>query len=289
MRIIPFFIFLLFLAETTFAKPFKSPYTPPEAIFDPSYEGLPPGNYLPKCKSCTVDNDGLLVCYCPKKMYKRKDQYFLRSLSTNRCQNGFIALRNSYLFCEKKYADEDVPRLVFQNEMPLLETSEDMPKGDYRYYCRQSSLGNKNQLTTSCMIPGFIFDDWETLTLDLNSCSSTDDVTYANGQLFCNNKEMLKTLSDFVKSCRNCVIQGDTLYCRCDKTRCDWSIRDRTNNRHIRKTALPGFRACSSKIINCNGYLRCGSCGLTDFWDESRRPYEGHSDMKSCNTFYLPF
>ena len=152
------------------------------------------------------------------------------------------------------YADpSDYP--FFTPDYGFHEDRSGLPVGDYQNKCKNCRIDNDGLLVCDCPVK----------------------------------REMLNTIGSFSKSCRNCTIQGDNLYCLCDKTQCDWSDRDVTKGRNRQRAMLQNFRNCSSKVINCNGYLRCGECGFTDFWDESRRPKEGHSSMKSCDTFYLPF
>ena len=290
MRTIIFILFFLSGAPLVYAAPSDYPFFTPDYILQEDRSGLPGGDYKNKCKNCRIDNDGLLVCYCPVAKDRRATKYFSRSLDTDMCTRWAVKLVKTYLVCDEQYATEAAPKVDYSEDTPpLLETKEDLPPGDYRYYCTQCTVSSKNQLSCSCKIPGIIFNSWYNASLSLDSCPSLENIAYANGQLYCDNKEMLNTIGSFTESCRNCTIQGDNLYCLCDKTQCDWSHRDVTKGRNRQRAVLPNFRNCSSQVINCNGYLRCGECNFTDFWDESRRPKEGHSSMRSCDTFYVPF
>ena len=290
MRQLILILFFLSGASLACAAPSDYPFFTPDFIFQEDRSGLPGGDYQNKCRNCQIDNDGLLVCDCPVKREKRPTRYFVRSLDTDSCTRWAVKLVKTHLVCDEQYATEAAPKVDYSEDTPpLLETSEDLPLGDYRYYCTQCTISNQGQLSCSCKIPGLIYDSWYKASLALGSCSSLENIAYANGQLYCDNKEMLNAIGDFTKSCRNCTILGDNLYCLCDKTQCDWSTKDVDKGRNRQRAVLPNFRNCNTRIINCNGYLRCGSCGFTDFWDESRRPREGRSSMKSCDTFYLPF
>lgn len=285
-------LFMLFLGSTTelshsHSRPFPDQLDP-DLIFNEDRSGLPRGNYQNKCKDCEVDKDGLLVCDCPVKREQRPTKYFIRSLDTNVCTRWAVKLERTHLVCDEQYASEVPPRVDDSDEnLEWLETSKDLPPGDYRYFCTQCTLTANNQLSCSCKIPGWLLSFKS--SLDLNSCASLDNIAYAKGQLYCDNKEMLNALGPFTESCRNCVIKGKRLYCFCNKTPCDWSARDVSKRRNRQWAMIEDFRSCTSEVINCNGYLRCGECGFTDYWDEARRPIEGHSIMKSCNTIHVPF
>ncbi len=244
-------------------------------------ESLPAGNFQEKCSDCEI-NGSILQCQCSKPGKKFQNRTFPRTLDMNLCSEFAVKEVDGALICDNEFqpeendeSDRDIPI------PPPLETAEDLPPGDYRSYCQQCRYED-GQLKCSCKISGYFFSSWYESTLPLDSCSTTDKISYARGILFCNEEEMLKFLSKQLRRCVKCTVKGNDLDCTCKKTNCDWSNSDLTKKRNIRRHTLSGFRNCTADIINCNGYVRCGSCNTGDFLDEYLRPHEGRSAKGSC-------
>ena len=249
----------------------------------PDYSALPPGDYLAKCKECKLDGDRLR-CMCPWKRVKKKTKHLPQTLDMDLCTTWAAKLAHNKLACDNLY-QEDIPfepKNIPPN-LPLLETNESLPGGDYRYFCQQCDETEDGELECSCKIDGWIFSEWFDVSLPLKSCKNANAINYSRGYLFCNSEEMFDFLGSFAKTCSECVLDGTDLNCLCRKTRCGWSNQDKSKKRHKVRTTLADFRSCAKEIINCNGNLRCGSCATDDFWDEVWRPHEGRSATKSCD------
>ena len=254
-----------------------------QAQLAPERTELPSGDYVNKCQQCQIDGD-ILSCQCPRKLKKQPTTYFRQTLDMDLCQIWAAQLVVNRLACNDLYQAEtefelkDVPP-----SLPLIETDDTLPDGDYRYFCRQCKETESGELECSCKIDGWIFPSWYDTSLSLKTCPDTININYYRGYLFCNSEEMFKFMGSFSETCSECFLDGTNLNCLCRKTPCGWSIKDKSQKRHKIRSSLSYFRSCASEIINCNGTLRCGSCGTADFWDEVWRPHEGRSAMKSCD------
>ena len=153
-----------------------------------------------------------------------------------------------------------------------------LPVGDYIRYC-QSCRVEDGRLVCECETDSYFSTVKASISLD--SCSKDDTVTYYRGSLMCQSD--FNRMSRYFGGCSDCKVDGNTVECVCKKTPCQWSVEDLNKGRRNVVAKLEEFRFCSSNIVNCNGQLRCGGCGLFDYHEEYSRPYEGEVAAEYCH------
>lgn len=152
-----------------------------------------------------------------------------------------------------------------------------LPEGDYKEYCSNCRIEN-NRLVCDCNT-GSLWSGTIRASTELGLCKKGEGITYRYGTLMCQDR-LQRSL--YIYKCRSCKIEGNDLTCKCDRTPCQWSQEDRNKDLHINTSTLSNFRYCDSAIVNCNGILRCGKCGVFDYYEEYSRPYEGSQIYSSC-------
>ena len=155
-----------------------------------------------------------------------------------------------------------------------------LPLGDYIKYCQSCKVSN-GILNCECYPKTTLFS-YTSAAISIQSCGKGEPITYRGGALICQ-KDLQRTLPG--GSCWDCEVKDNELSCTCLKTPCQWSREDLKKGRREYRSTLEDFRYCTSKIVNCNGQLRCGGCNFYDYYEEILRPYEGKRIAHYCYHF----
>ena len=153
--------------------------------------------------------------------------------------------------------------------------------GDYIKYCTSCKVTN-GVLDCECYPKSSLFS-YTNASIPLSNCGKGEPITYRGGSLICQ-KHLQRTLPR--GNCWDCEVKDNELSCTCLNPPCQWSQDDLTKGRRYYRSTLEDFRYCTSRIVNCNGQLRCGGCNYYDYYKEFPRPYEGVRTAKYC--YHLP-
>ena len=163
-------------------------------------------------------------------------------------------------------------------EMQEMVNQGELPRGDYINYCRNCRIED-GRLACECDTGAWFSSAKATIGLD--SCGPSDSITYHRGTLMC--QQHFERISSSFGGCSDCTVNGNSVSCDCNRTPCQWSREDINKGRRTITSTLGEFRFCLSRIVNCNGQLRCGGCGLFDYHEEYNRPYEGTVAGEYCH------